>query len=135
VEKIEGFWGVRGACSAYEASMRTLWTVAAFLLLGTLLVQAQPPDAKGGGASKGAFKVLDKNTFPNSMQAFVQALGLADEGRCNYCPVEGDKASDDKMQKVIARNMILLLRQINMQFPDAKQQVTCWTLSPCVSET
>jgi photosynthetic reaction center cytochrome c subunit len=99
------------------------------------VVQAQPPDAKGG---KGAFKggggyapknlqVLDKNTFPNSMQAFVQALGVADKGRCNYCHVEGDKASDDKMQKVIARNMILMVRQINMQFPDAKQQVTCWT--------
>lgn len=71
--------------------MRTLWTVAAFLLLGAFVLQAQPPDAKGGGASKGAFKggggyapknlqVLDKNTFPNSMQAFVQALGLARDG-------------------------------------------------------
>ena len=57
------------------------------LLIGALVVQAQPPDGKGGGASKGAFKggggyapknlqVLDKNTFPNSMQAFVQALGV-----------------------------------------------------------
>jgi photosynthetic reaction center cytochrome c subunit len=61
------------------------------------------------------------------MQAFVQGLSVADQGRCNYCHVEGDKASDEKMQKVIARNMILMVRQINSQFPDAKQHVTCWT--------
>jgi hypothetical protein len=64
--------------------VRKLSTVAA-LLLGVLVVQAQPPDAKGTG--RGGFKggggyapqnlqVLDKNTFPNSMQAFVQALGV-----------------------------------------------------------
>ncbi len=81
-------------------------------MLSTLLVQAQPPDAngdtkgdaKGGGGGK-AFKagggyapknlqVLDNNTFPNSMQSFVQALGVAEQGRCNYCHVEGEKASD-----------------------------------------
>jgi hypothetical protein len=71
------------------------------------VAQAQPPDAKGGGkAFKGGggyaaknLQVLDDNTFPNSMQNFVQALGVADKGRCNYCHVEGDKASDEKVQK------------------------------------
>jgi hypothetical protein len=75
--------------------MRKLSIVAACLLLSTLLVRAQPPDAKGdgkgdakGGGGGKAFKagvgyapknlqVLDNNTFPNSMQSFVQALGLA----------------------------------------------------------
>jgi hypothetical protein len=82
-------------------------TVAAFILLGALVVQAQPPDAKGtgkgigkgGGYAPKNLQVLDNNTFPNSMQAFVQALGVADQGRCNYCHVEGDKASDEKKQK------------------------------------
>jgi hypothetical protein len=35
------------------------------------------------------------------------------QGPCNYCHVEGDRASDEKMQKVIARNMILMVREIN----------------------
>ena len=60
-----------------------------------LLGQAQPSDAKGdvkGGGGGKAFKagggyapknlqVLDNNTFPNSMQSFMQALCLADQGR------------------------------------------------------
>jgi hypothetical protein len=66
--------------------MRKLLTVAAFLLLSTLASPAQPPDAKGGGKGIGKgggyapknLQVLDQNTFPNSMQSFVQALGVAD---------------------------------------------------------
>lgn len=72
-------------------------------------------------------QVLDKNTFPNAMQNFVQALRVADQGRCDYCHVYGDRASDENMQKVIARNMILMVREINENFPDAREQVTCWT--------
>lgn len=60
------------------------------------------------------------------MQAFVEALGVADKGRCNYCHVE-DRASDEKMQKLIARNMILMVRELNGRFPDGKQHVTCYT--------
>ena len=71
--------------------------------------------------------MLDKNTFPNSMQFFVQALGLADQGRCNFCHVEGDRASDEKMQKVIARNMIIMVRDLNARWGDGKQHVTCFT--------
>lgn len=51
------------------------------------------------------------------MQNFVQA----------YCHVKGDRASDEKMQKVTARNMILMVREINAKFPDGKQHVTCYT--------
>ncbi|HEX4137063.1 MAG TPA: photosynthetic reaction center cytochrome c subunit family protein [Bryobacteraceae bacterium] len=32
-----------------------------------------------------------------------------------------------KMQKVIARNMIVMVREINARFPDGKQHVTCYT--------
>ena len=51
------------------------------------------------------------------MQSFVEASGVADQGRCNYCHVE-DRASDEKMQKVIARNMIIMVREINARFPE-----------------
>jgi hypothetical protein len=57
--------------------MRKLFpSVAAFLLLGALVL-------------------LDAATFPNAMQSFVEALGVADMGRCNYCHVE-DWASDHR---------------------------------------
>jgi hypothetical protein len=38
------------------------------------------------------------------MQYFVRGLGLVDKGGCSYCHVE-DRADDEKMQKLIARNM------------------------------
>jgi hypothetical protein len=79
-------------------SMRKLSAAAAFLLFGALVVQAQPPTGKGpgkgGGFAPKNLQVLDKATFPSAMQSLVQALGLADQGRCNYCHVEGDRASD-----------------------------------------
>jgi hypothetical protein len=53
-------------------------------------------------------------------------LGLLDQGGCNYCHVE-DRASDEKMPKVIARNMITMVREINAHFPDGKQHVNCYT--------
>jgi photosynthetic reaction center cytochrome c subunit len=61
------------------------------------------------------------------MQGFVQALGLLDKGTCNYCHVEGDRASDEKKPKQVARRMITMLRAINGTFPDGQQHVTCYT--------
>ena len=39
----------------------------------------------------------------------------------------GDKASDEKMEESIARKMILMVRDINADFEDGKQRVTCYT--------
>jgi hypothetical protein len=60
------------------------------------------------------------------MQNFVAALGLEDKGRCSFCHVE-DRASDEKPEKVTARKMLLMVREINVKFPDGKQHVTCYT--------
>jgi len=46
--------------------------------------------------------------------------------KLNYCHVE-DHASDEKPQKLTARNMISMVREINACFPDGKQHVTCYT--------
>lgn len=120
--------------------MRKLFPVlAAFLLLVVLVVQAQD-DGKGGGkggggkAAKGGgggggpknLQILTQATLLPTMQAFVPALGLGDKGGCNYCHVD-DRSSDEKMQKLIARNMIAMVREINMRFQDGKQHVTCYT--------
>jgi hypothetical protein len=101
---------------AYNTPLRKLFsTVAAFLLLVALLVQAQPPQGKGKGGGKGGFKgskagfvpknlqVLKAAALPDAMQSFVQALGLADKGRCSCCHVE-DRASDEKVQKLTAHS-------------------------------
>jgi hypothetical protein len=81
---------------------------------------------KGGGFAPKNLKLLDAVALPNAMQNFVLALGLLDKGVCNYCHVE-DRASDEKMQKVIARNMMIMVKEINTRFPDGKQHVTCYT--------
>jgi hypothetical protein len=57
------------------------------------------------------------------MAGFQTALGV----QCSYCHVQGDFASDANPKKEMARNMILLMRDINYRFPDAKIHVTCYT--------
>jgi hypothetical protein len=70
--------------------------------------------------------VLNPNNLPDTMQSFVQALGLLDKGTCSYCHVE-DRSSDEKRPKVVARRMITMMRAINGTFPDGQQHVTCYT--------
>jgi len=120
---------------AYNTPMRALFsTVATILLVSALLMEAQAPQGAGKGGFKGKgggfmpknLQVLDRANFPAAMQSFVQALGLLDQGGCNYCHVE-DRASDEKMQKVIARNMIIMVRDINARFTNGAQHVTCYT--------
>jgi hypothetical protein len=70
--------------------------------------------------------VLNPANLPDTMQSFVQALGLLEKGTCNYCHVE-DRSSDEKRPKVVARRMITMVRAINGTFPDGQQHVTCYT--------
>jgi photosynthetic reaction center cytochrome c subunit len=107
----------------------------------TITVTAPDGAAKGGGKGKGGggkgggkgggfaaknLKVLTSAALPAAMQGFVEGLGLLDKGACSYCHVE-DRSSDEKMEKVIARNMIGMMRDINAHFTDGKQHVTCYT--------
>jgi hypothetical protein len=61
------------------------------------------------------------------MRNFSTALGY----RCDNCHVQGDFASDDKHEKVIARKMLQMTQQINAGFPNAgdeqRMRVTCYT--------
>jgi hypothetical protein len=106
---------------------------------GTITVAAA--DAKGGGGKAGggkaggkggggnAFKnvrVVNPAILPETMQSFVQALGALDQGACAYCHV-ADRSSDEKPQKVTARNMAMMVKVANAFFTDGKEHVTCWT--------
>jgi len=72
------------------------------------------------------------------MQSFNAGLGV----QCTYCHVAGDFASDANPKKETARKMLMVIRLINVHFPDAgndfvnsrylpfpegKQYVTCYT--------
>jgi hypothetical protein len=104
---------------------------------GTLAVAAGP--AKGGakGAVNGGggnnasssgknLKVLKGPDVAATMPLFVRDLGLLEEGTCAFCHV-ADRSSDEKMTKVIARDMLVMVKEINAKFPDGKQHVTCFT--------
>ena len=88
-----------------------------------------PPGGAGGGRGGGGARnvqVLGSAPLPETMQSFVQALGLLDKGTCTYCHVE-DRSSDEKRPKQVARRMITMMRAINGTFPDGQQHVTCFT--------
>ena len=76
-----------------------------------------PPKGKGGPPKN--LKVLTPENFMTNMRAFVPALGLADKGGCNFCH-EMDRSSDAKQEKVMARMMIEMVKDINSKFPDGK---------------
>lgn len=79
----------------------------------------------GGGAGKN-IQVLQGADIPATMQSFVAALGLLEEGTCAFCH-EADRSLDTKPQKVTARRMVIMTRAINGTFGDGKQHVTCFT--------
>jgi hypothetical protein len=81
-----------------------------------------PPPHKQMPAPKN-LKLLNPAELMPTMMAFRVALGE----KCDFCHVQGDFASDEKPTKEIARNMILLARDINSKFPDGKTHVTCYT--------
>jgi len=63
------------------------------------------------------------------MGQYVAALGVAQSGGCNFCHVQGDRASDEKPEKVTARMMIVMVNDINSKMSGAslKTVVTCYT--------
>ena len=97
-------------------------------LLGALMfAQAQAPKGKGGKNPPKNLKVLAPENFMANMQTFPAALGVENSGGCNFCHVADDRSSDEKPQKVMARMMIMMTRDINARFPDGANHVTCWT--------
>src|SRR5215471_16766266 len=108
------------------ASMRLLIS----LLFVLLPLCAQPPQEApkkgGGGGGRGPknLKILTVDDMRSgAMMKFTQALGV----KCDHCHVD-DKASDENPKKLIARNMIQMVKDINSKFPDAsKTYVTCYT--------
>ena len=111
---------------------KILLMVAVAALAGLVMFAQEKGGGKGAPGGKGKaprvnLKVLpdDANLIP-TMQSFVAALGVADKGGCNFCH-DMDRASDAKPEKVTARMMISMAKEINAKFPDGKTHVTCFT--------
>jgi hypothetical protein len=91
-----------------------------------MLVAQDAPKGKGKGGPPKNLKVLTAENYMDYMRTFPAALGVADKGGCNFCHV-ADRSSDEKMEKVMARMMISMVKDINSKFPDGKEHVTCFT--------
>jgi len=68
-------------------------------------------------------KVLTAQNVELTMQNITFALGL----RCIDCHVVNDFSLDTKPQKLKARMMLEMVRDINAKFGDGNTHVTCWT--------
>ncbi|HMC61364.1 MAG TPA: c-type cytochrome [Candidatus Solibacter sp.] len=75
-------------------------------------------------------KVLPQDVnIRETMGAFRTALGQ----QCTFCHVAGagggmpDFAADDNPKKITARQMIVMVNEINGKFPDGKVHVACYT--------
>ena len=107
--------------------MRFLVTM--LLILLPLCAQDPTPKKAGGGGPPKNLKVLKPEDIRVFMGQYVQALGVAQSGGCNFCHVQGDRASDEKPEKVTARMMIVMVNDINSKMSGAslKTVVTCYT--------
>jgi len=116
--------------------MRKRWhllsTLAAMAILAAVMVTVPqtPLNAQGKGGGKNGppknLKVLTPENFMAQMQTFPAALGVENQGGCNFCH-EADRSLDTKPTKVKARQMIELMNDINTRFGDGQVHVTCWT--------
>jgi hypothetical protein len=108
--------------------MRKLVVLLALVLslVLSLSLFAQDKEKKKGPSpftSPKNLKVLPTEGLQPAMQGYRVALGVM----CTYCHVQGDFASDEAPKKLIARNMIRMLGDINSRFPDGKAHVSCYT--------
>jgi hypothetical protein len=113
--------------------MRKLLLVVAAVAALSVALPAQDKGGKGGGKGKAAnpppqnLQILTPENFRPLMTVFVESLGVANEGGCMYCHVQGQMALDDKPPKKTARAMIAMVRELNEKNFEGQQRVTCYT--------
>lgn len=104
--------------------MKRLCFAFGAVLVTASLAAAQPPTATPAGQPPQPppplknLQIFPKDTpreqLLQTMGAFTQALGV----NCNYCHVQ-DRSSDEVRTKTVARQMMLLARDINQKLPQA----------------
>ena len=99
-------------------------TLSVMAIFVTILASQIPLNAQGNAPKN--LKVLKPENLTATMQTFPVALGVQNQGGCNFCH-EADRSLDTKPAKLKARQMIELVNEINAKFADGKVHVTCWT--------
>ncbi len=110
--------------------MRKFWKLfpafAAVAILATVIIPQAPLNAQGKNkAAPKNLKVLTPENYMEQMQTYAAALGVENQGGCNFCH-EADRSVDTPM-KIKAREAIELTAMINEKFGEDKIHVTCWT--------
>ena len=107
-----------------KKSWKLLLTLTALATLAVVVALQIPLSAQGNAPKN--LKVLTPENFMAQMRTFPVALGVENQGGCNFCH-EMDRSLDTKPTKVKAREMIEIVNDINAKFGDGKVHVTCWT--------
>ncbi len=96
----------------------------AFAIFTVVLFGQAPEGGRGRGpkAPPKNLKVLDAQDLMVNMRQATAGLGVM----CDYCHVQ-DRSSDEKQNKLTARMMFAMVKDINSKFPDGKAHVTCYT--------
>jgi|SRR5437016_5220944 len=103
--------------------MRFFATVL-FLATASLTAQEAPKQGPGRMPAPKNLKILKpEDNILAIMNGFRIALGQ----QCTFCHVGRDFASDENPKKAIARQMLLMLDDINTRFQDGKIHVSCYT--------
>ena len=102
--------------------MRFMLT-SVFCLAAVLAIAAPLPQGGKGGPPKNLKVLTPDDLRAGAMRQAITGLGV----HCDYCHVQGDNASDEKPQKLIARKMFAMTKDINAKFDDGKVHVTCYT--------
>jgi Photosynthetic reaction centre cytochrome C subunit len=101
-------------------------------MLSTVLTAQAPTPSVVESPNVKVLTGLYAQQFQEEMNLIVQALGVS----CNTCHVRGNFASEDKPEKLKARQMLEMTKALNKQyFPDHKPKdgesvlgrVTCFT--------
>ena len=103
--------------------MRLLSTSLAVFLTIAAVAFAQDKGGKGGAPQNLKILKVSGRELGQVMRTYTTGLGVD----CNFCHVQGNRASDDNPNKDIARKMIEMADHINAGFPDGKVHVTCYT--------
>ena len=105
--------------------MRKLLFLLCVLSISSLVLFAQGKGGKGpapAAAPKNLKVLTPEELAAGAMRNAASGLGVM----CTFCHVD-DRSSDEKPEKLTARMMFSMVKDINANFPDGKAHVTCYT--------
>jgi hypothetical protein len=72
-------------------------------------------------------RILDPQISNDELIPLMQSYAEALDVDCTFCHAPHSFASDDTPRKAGARNMMILVNELNAKFPAGKTRITCYT--------